>query len=205
MLQGSKMTKNRPGMRNGLSLVEMLIAIILFGVISSIGYKYYKNFYDTSLAAKKATVSALIDQATQLSNAYDIYQIQKGTVPAAITDLSGATVKIITEVPDPILVMTDAANGWEIASVDVDGAGANDIVLGYQLTGSASNADKLDYCNVLNNIANSSYSLNTVDGDVGTAATMYDGTNASGLAFKDFMCYRTAANTYLFAFVKTIQ
>ncbi len=65
------MEKSYSGMRKGLSLVEMMIAIVLFGVLSTVGYKYYKNFLYTELAAKQARVAALIDPATQLSNAYE--------------------------------------------------------------------------------------------------------------------------------------
>jgi prepilin-type N-terminal cleavage/methylation domain-containing protein len=53
MIQGSNMTRGRKGMRKGISLVEMLIAIILFGTISMISFKYAANFYDTKLASKK--------------------------------------------------------------------------------------------------------------------------------------------------------
>ena len=64
MRQASIMEKM--GMRKGISLVEMLIAIVLFGVIGTISFIYYKNYYDTSFAAKKLRISVVIDQASQL-------------------------------------------------------------------------------------------------------------------------------------------
>lgn len=208
MIHGSSVTRGYKGMRSGISLVEMLIAIVLFGVISAIGYKYYKNFYDTTLAAKKARVAAIVDQATQISNAYDVYSMQMGTAPAAIADLSDPAVRILTATPDPILEITAVANGWELASVDLDSSagGANDKILRYQVTtATGTNTDKLDYCNILNNVAYPTWDLDTTDANIGTAATMYDGTNPSTLTFTSMMCYRTGANTYVFGFVKTVD
>ena len=45
MLYKRNASKNYRGMRSGISLVEMMIAVILFGVISVVGLKYYKNYY----------------------------------------------------------------------------------------------------------------------------------------------------------------
>ena len=65
--------KQYTGMRKGISLVEMIIAVILFATLAGISVKYYKNFFNTELTAKKARVAALLDQAAQMSNAYDAY------------------------------------------------------------------------------------------------------------------------------------
>ncbi|MCW9067662.1 MAG: prepilin-type N-terminal cleavage/methylation domain-containing protein, partial [Sulfurimonas sp.] len=35
-------------MRKGISLMEMLVAIILLGILSSVGFTYYKNYYSTA-------------------------------------------------------------------------------------------------------------------------------------------------------------
>ena len=172
-------------------------------------FKYYKNFYDISTASKQALVSAVIDQATQLSNAYDIYITKTGVAPNTIGDLSAPSVKILTKTPDDILVITDAADGWKLAKIDVDGSvgGANDTVFQYKVTSAISSAvDKLAFCNVLNNVDDSSYSLDTAKADIGTAATMYDGTAvaAAGHEFKELMCYNDGTDL-VFAFVKKID
>jgi prepilin-type N-terminal cleavage/methylation domain-containing protein len=206
MIHGSSVTRGYKGKRSGISLVEMLIAIVLFGVISAIGYKYYKNFYDTTLAAKKARVSAIIDQATQISNAYDIYAMQIGTVPITMASLSAVTSKILTETPAPIPEVS--TTGWKIASptaladavgLDLDGnAAGNDVAFTYSVNGPANDSDKRDYCNILNNVEDPTWSLEALD----AAILQDDGMYAAG--FTRIMCYQTAANTYHFAFIKTV-
>jgi prepilin-type N-terminal cleavage/methylation domain-containing protein len=204
MVHGSNMTRGHKKMRSGISLVEMLIAIVLFGVISVIGYKYYKNYYNTTLAAKQARIAAVIDQATQISNAYDLYTAKVGVAPTLMTDLSAAGVKILTKKPDAIPEIT--ATGWAISTTAaLNDATLNDIVFTYPVDGAAAtNADKLEYCNILNNFTQSAWPLDEVDTDVGTSLTMYDATNANTLAFTSMMCYRTALNTYTIAFVKSV-
>lgn len=204
MVHGSSVTRGYKGMRKGISLVEMLIAIVLFGVVSVIGYKYYKNYYNTTLAAKQARVAAVIDQATQISNAYDLYTAKVGVAPTAIANLSAAGVKILTKTPDAIPEIT--ATGWAISTTAaLDAVTANDIVFTYPVDGAtASNADKLEYCNIMNNFAQTAWPLDEVDTDVGTSQTMYNGTNANLLPFTSMMCYRTGANTYIITFVKTV-
>jgi len=54
------MTQNYTGMRKGISLVEMMIAIILFAALSTIGLKYYKNYINTDLQAMKARNAAAV-------------------------------------------------------------------------------------------------------------------------------------------------
>ena len=196
MIQGSNMPDNK-GMRKGISLVEMLVAIVLFGVIASIGYKYYKNFYDTSLAAKKARVSALVDQATQLSNAYDIYVMQTGSAPTVIANLSADTVKILTQTPPLMSEVTTV--GWSIdTTTDFNGATA-DVSFSYPIDGGTSVSDRRDYCNILNNIADTTWSLESLDAAIELAPAMYTA------GFTTFQCSKTAADTYFFKFIKEIN
>ena len=208
MVHGSSVNRSFKGMRKGISLVEMLIAIVLFGVISAIGYKYYKNFYDTTLAAKKARIAAIVDQATQISNAYDIYAMQKGTVPITIASLSDATTKILTETPPTIPEIS--TTGWEIADptaladrVGLTLAGltvaANDTGFTYILDGGTA-ADQLEYCNILNNIAKSTWSLDSLLADIDDEATMYAAPNS----LSSMMCYNNGG-VLTFAFVKTVN
>jgi len=116
------------GMRKGISLVEMMIAIILFGVISIVGYKYYKNFMNTSLSGQKARVASLIDQARQLSNAYDVYKAQFGVVPTDEANLTQANALIMTSIPSGIEEITgDPSVTWNlVANINLNGS-ADDV------------------------------------------------------------------------------
>ena len=198
MIHGSNMTRGQRGMRSGISLVEMLIAIVLFGVISTLGYRFYKNFYNTTLAAKQARVSTIIDQATQISNAYDLYVAKLGEAPTLITDLSAATVKILTQTPTPIPEIT--TTGWAIKSdTSIGGTVANDITFTYVMDGSANAADKLEYCNILNNFAIPTLSLNTTLVAIDTAPDAY----TAGL--ENMMCYTPDGTNLFLSFVKTVN
>ncbi len=179
------MTKEYSQMRNGISLVEMMIAIILFGVISVIGFKYYKNFMNTDLSAKKARVASLMDQARQLSNAYDVYQVQVGTAPTAITDLNASNVMIVTEIPSPISEI--GTTGWtlDIGTNYTQGTG-NDVAFVYAIDDVAT-ADNEEYCALFNNLIDSNLSVNVGDG--ATFQTSEDAYNALGNAY----CYSAVA------------
>src|SRR3989339_143077 len=199
MVHGSSVNRGFKGMRKGISLVEMLIAVVLFGVISTIGYKYYKNFYNTTLAAKQARISAIIDQATQISNAYDLYVAKIGAVPTLITDLSDVDVKILTETPTKIPEIS--ATGWAIKTNSaLDDAVLDDVTFSYVTDGTASAADKLEYCNILNNIEIPTTSLDTLLAGIKTETLTY----ADG--FTKMMCYTPDAGTTLYlSFVKTVN
>ncbi len=152
------MTHGTSGMRKGISLVEMMIAIVLLGVLSVIGYKYYKNFFDTDLVAKKARMATVVDQASQLSSAYDVYQQQFGTAPDVIAKLTDANVQILKTLPTMPSSIT--ATGWTLNVGDVDGAGAaTDSVFVLPLDGTATTADKKKYCRVFNNMMINTKSL----------------------------------------------
>jgi prepilin-type N-terminal cleavage/methylation domain-containing protein len=199
-------------MRKGISLVEMLIAIVLFGVISAIGYGYYKNYYNVTLAAKQARMAAIIDQATQISNAYDLYEAKTGEKPITIASLSADNIRILTKVPDMFLEIT--TSGWKIAAdaggdaaaLEIDGGATatNDIAFIYKINNAGlSPAEELEYCNILNNIADSGWNLNSplaaaTVGSVGSAEDMYaTGTNN----LKNMFCYNNGADLVL-TFVK---
>jgi prepilin-type N-terminal cleavage/methylation domain-containing protein len=168
------------GMRNGISLVEMMIAIILFGVISVIGFQYYKNFMNTDLSAKKARVASLMDQARQLSNAYDVYQVQVGTAPTAITDLNASNVMIITEIP-PAMTEVGAAQWTLDTTTDYTNTGNNDIAFVYAIDNVAASADNEEYCALFNNMIDPTISIDVSHGD--TFDTSDDAYAALGSAF----------------------
>jgi len=203
----------RHGMRKGISLVEMMIAIVVFGVISAAGYKYYKNYYDVGLASKQTLMSIVVDQGTQLSNAYDIYETKKGVAPTDIDELSGADVRIIKETPKAIPEVS--ANGWAIKTdleLDKGTTTTNDIALTYTIDASGlSTEEKIAYCNVLNNIAASSWDYNASSDSSSTddeeevitkSEEMYDKTTWN---FKNIMCYTPDDSAFTIAFVKKVN
>lgn len=202
MIHGSSVTRGYKGMRKGISLVEMLIAIVLFGVVSVIGYKYYKNYYNTTLAAKQARIAAVIDQATQISNAYDLYTAKVGVAPTAIGDLSAVDVKILTVTP--VKIPEISATGWAIKTDSaLEDATTDDVTFSYVVDGTASAADKLEYCNILNNFAVSTWSLDSV-------GTLIVGETAMYISHKNMMCYSrggdgTGATDLVLSFVKTVN
>jgi prepilin-type N-terminal cleavage/methylation domain-containing protein len=176
MIHGSNMTRGHRGMRKGLSLMEMLVAIVLLGLIGTIGYNYYKNYYDTSFAAKQARIYVIVDQATQIRNAWDLYNTKNGEDPTVFADF--ITDRILTEVP--VAMPLISAAGWQVAGVgvvagagaygviDLDGVGTadNDYAIVMPMDGTASDADKVDYCNILNNTANTAWSLDPTVSDI---------------------------------------
>ncbi|MGM0623793.1 MAG: type IV pilin protein [Campylobacterota bacterium] len=175
------------GMRNGISLVEMMIAIILFGVISVIGFQYYKNFMNTDLSAKKARVASLMDQARQLSNAYDVYQAQVGTAPTDITDLNASNVMILSEIPPAVTEI--GTSGWSIeTNTDYTGSTVDDIAFSFPIDDATPATDDEEYCAVFNNMIDSDEDLTVSDGqDFGASEVVYA---ALGNAF----CFGTGAS-----------
>lgn len=97
--------KKYTGMRKGVSLVEMTIAIVLFAALAAIGLKYSKVYLNTDLQAKKARVAAATDQAAQLVQAYQIYKTELGVEPTAIGDFNGSA-SILTDIPTKISEMS---------------------------------------------------------------------------------------------------
>lgn len=182
-------------MRKGLSLMEMLVAIVLLGLIGTIGYNYYKNYYDTSFAAKQARIYVIIDQATQIRNAWDLYNTKNGEDPTVFSDF--ITDRILTEVPvaQPLI----SATGWQIAeptagdwgAIDLDASATadNDFAIVMEIDGSASVADKTDYCNIVNNTADVTWSL--------------DPTVSTLVAQPDLAAGGYAQNAYFYCFDST--
>ena len=198
----------RHGMRKGISIIEMMVAVVLFGVISTIGYKYAKNYYDVSLASKQAMVAAVIDQATQLSNAYSLYETKLGKAPADVATLSAADVKILKETPAPIEAISD---GWVLKTdLAINDDTENDVAFTYPVNQPGTKEEKQAYCNVLNNIANNDWDFNapynatddSTTEEINTAKGMYGKDNFD---FKKLMCYGTDEDTMIFAFVQKIN
>ena len=209
MRQGSKMVRPHNGMRNGISLVEMLIAIVLFGLITVIGYNYYKNYYDTTFAAKQARIYAIIDQATQLSNALDVYSIKMGYLPKDIKAM--VVERILLQKPDsqPSVTKTDGnasnfAQGWQLDNNVTLLTGKEGVVFTMSVDSNLSTTqDKMDYCNILNNTANSDNNLSVTNAQMTLKTSMalgYAEYNAT------MFCYKQGADTNItMVFVKKFQ
>ena len=161
------MTQNYTGMRKGISLVEMMIAIILFAALSTIGLKYYKNYINTDLQAMKARNAAAMEEASQLTAGYKLFTTQYGTL-TVITDLNGTTPSILTSIPLKITEMTTV--GWDYnASIDGNGLKAFHMPLDANSTLSSDE----QYCALWNKEFNASVELNVTAGqDFGTIAGM---------------------------------
>ncbi len=201
MRQGSNMTRSHKGMRKGISLMEMLVAVIMLGILSSVGYNFYKNYFDTSLAAKQIKIAVLIEQASQLKNALELYRIKFGLDVNTTQTLSVlADQRIITEVPSN---MTDVSStGWVLETNVQDinstliasqgGTTNNEQLITYDLD-QGTVVDKMQYCNALNNIASSGVTdFTVVETDLNTTTSSAAGTNAN-----TFFCWdsNTTANT----------
>ena len=196
--------KEHSGMRKGISLVEMLIAIVLFGVIATTSYVYYKNYYDTAFAAKKLAISVVVDQASQLSNTFDMYSVQTGLAPTTIQAIVDA--RLLTEAPYVQASIT--ATGWVLNNaidVDTSAGGANDTIFEMDLDGTASAADKLDYCNILTNQADSAWSIDPATNPIANVlATDAIYTIGAGET-TSFHCAQNAAGVLTLVFVKLID
>lgn len=178
MTRGTTMVRGHKGMRNGLSLVEMLIAIVLFGLITTIAFAYYKNYYDISLAAKQTRMYAVIDQATQLSGALDVYVAKTGSNPELIQDMVTQRILITKPLANPAISTpevnaSDETHGWKLdtnATVQVAAGGGIIFTMALDGNDSAVVTDMVEYCNILNNAADSDYNLSKVT--YGAAKTM---------------------------------
>jgi prepilin-type N-terminal cleavage/methylation domain-containing protein len=176
-------------MRKGISLVEMVIAIVLFAALAAIGLKYAKSYLNTDLQAKKARAAALTDQANQLVQAYTIYKTETGLEPASIGDLNG-TSGILTAIPTRITEMS--TTGWELnTSTGAAGTGvAFQMKLDLNGTVDGTKSDE-EYCAIFNREFNTSRELNTTDGQLFGSQTDI---NATVTEFGNFFCYSSAAN-----------
>ncbi len=207
---GSRVTRGH-GMRSGISLIEMLMAIVLLGVLSTVGFKYYKIYYDTTFAAKQAKVYILIDQAQQLSGAHDLYETKNAKLPANVA----ALVLDKQLIAAPSVMPEVSATGWVLLTpagtvVDIDGGTTPDNDIGFVIdvdTTTGTIQDKLDYCNIVTNTGTNTWSLNTVDADVQSgadraAAITVGGQDTAGTYDDDMFCVRSAASTYHLVFTK---
>lgn len=177
------MKKPYKGMRKGISLVEMTIAVILFGLLSTIAMLYYKSLFNIDLTAKKARVAALMDQAYQLSGAYDVFVAQQGVSPsvADLSEFNATNIMILRTLPRDITEMTTV--GWELNTSAVNGHPAFQFPIDLNGTSYQTLKDDDLYCAIFNHEMNRSIDLNVTNNtNFGTAATQY-------AKYKDSFCY----------------
>lgn len=175
------MSKHYNGKRKGISLVEMTIAVILFGVLSTIALLYYRSLFNIDLTAKKARVAALMDQAYQLSGAYDVFVAQQGVSPsvADLSEFNASNVLILRSLPRDISEMT--TTGWELNTSAVNGRPAFQFPIDLNGTGGWDVlADDDLYCAIFNHEINRSVDLNVTNntnfGDVSAQYANYGDT-----------------------------
>ena len=202
MEQGRNM-KAYTGMRKGISLVEILIAIVLFGVVTTISFTYYKTYYDTAFAAKQTRVYTIMDQASQLNNAFQLYNTKNGQDPADVDAM--VTDRQLTAVPVKQPFVSDT--GWELdtnLSLE-DNATGTGVGFVYKIDGlTASNQDKLDYCNILNNTGSpAGWGLNLTDGNITGSDEMWRRGDANDSEeFEYFSCAEdNASDTYSYKMI----
>jgi prepilin-type N-terminal cleavage/methylation domain-containing protein len=152
-------------MRKGISLVEMMIAVILFAVLATTTVKYGMNYINTGLQGMKARTAAAMEQASQLTTGYKLYKTQYGT-PTTINDLNASTTMVMTSLPNAITEMS--LLGWDLnTSTGITGSG---YAFYMNLDGNNSAIEAAQYCALWNREYNVSVELN-VSGteDYGTA------------------------------------
>ncbi len=211
MIQGSNMTSSHKGMRKGISLIEMLMAIVLLGVLSTVGFKYYKIYYDTTFATKQAKVYILMDQAQQLSGAHDLYETKNAVVPATIAVMVTDKQLIVK----PSVMPEISASGWDLysyatgasATINLSGTTAdNDIAFIIDVDSTtASLQDKLDYCNIVSNTGLNTWSLSSDDAAVLAIGTTAAEGYADAKWDTSMYCYASATTVYHMIFVKLVD
>ncbi len=148
------MTQTYTGMRKGISLVEMMIAIILFAALATIGLKYTKNYINTDLQAMKARVAAAMEQGSQLTQAYKLYTTQYGA-PTTINDFNATATPVLTSLPAAIKEMS--LLGWDYNTTTGVGSGK---AFHMFLDGNTTATQSTQYCAIWNKEFNSSVELN---------------------------------------------
>ena len=171
------------GSRKGISLVEMTIAVILFGLLSAIALFYYRSLFNIDLTAKKARVAALMDQAYQLSGAYDIFVAQQGVAPSTpdMSEFNASNILILRNLPKDITEMT--TQGWELNDSLVNGRPGFRFPIDLNGTSYTTLKDDDLYCAIFNHEINRSIQLDVVnDTDEGNISNNY-------ARYGDTFCY----------------
>jgi type II secretory pathway pseudopilin PulG len=151
--------------RKAISLVEMIIAIILFAALATIGLKYSKNYISTELQAMKARVAAAKEQAKQLSDAYKLYTVEYGDLNAT-EDLNATDSLVLTNLPVAIDEITASVTcAWDLnKSISTTYANKKAFTMTVDANKSATSDEQ--YCKLWNRDFNTSITeLNVSDGE----------------------------------------
>ncbi|WP_434358412.1 pilin [Parasalinivibrio latis] len=71
--------------QQGFSLIELMIVVAVIGVLSAIAIPAYQDY------VKKSEAAAGLATLRSLQTNIDLYQQEKGSFPAAVTDVGGNT------------------------------------------------------------------------------------------------------------------
>jgi len=99
-------------------MFQLIVAVISIALVAALAIA--SIFYGGEAFTKssdKAHVTALVNQAQQISGAYQLYKTDNGTAPATIADLvSGG---YLASLPTPPKVAADGA-AWELDATTID-------------------------------------------------------------------------------------
>ena len=99
-------TKRMRGNQRGFTLIELMIVVAIIGILTAIAFPLYAN-----IQARARVAKAQADART-LASAVVVYSGHTGALPAALTDLSVATVVSGVSAGPSINPIPNPPTGW---------------------------------------------------------------------------------------------